>query len=202
MKRKDQAQNTKKSIFETAVRLINEFGYQNISVSQICDKVGIAKGTFYVHYKSKEDIIRESYYLSMEDFILPKYEKFVQENPDSTIKQRMMCFLMLELEFTQYAGYELTCLAYITNMSECIPGPSRHFERRTFTKILKQLIDQGAAEQIFDPSLTDQEIFLYLESFIRGLMASWCFSNHNFDIAEKGCKFVEKFIGNIIRNTN
>lgn len=202
MKRKEQAQDTKKNIFQTAVRLINEFGYQNISVSQICNEAGIAKGTFYVHYKSKEDIIRESYYLNMEDFLCQRYVKFVQEKPDSTVKQRIIRFLMLEIEFAQSAGYELTCLAYITNLSECIPGPSGHFERRTFTNILKQLIDEGMTNQIFDLSLTKNEIFLYLESFVRGLMASWCFSNHSFDIKKEGDKFINQFIESIIKITD
>ena len=60
-------------IFKTAVSLITEKGYDNVSVNEICTTAGVAKGTFYVHYKSKEDIVRESYYLDMGEFVLCRF---------------------------------------------------------------------------------------------------------------------------------
>ena len=61
--RKDKAADTKKRIFETSVALIKSKGYDNVTISEICKAAGLAKGSFYVHYKSKEDIVRESYYI-------------------------------------------------------------------------------------------------------------------------------------------
>ena len=56
--RKDRAADTKNKIFETAVTLIKSKGYNNVTVSEICQAAGLAKGSFYVHYDSKEDIVR------------------------------------------------------------------------------------------------------------------------------------------------
>ena len=73
LSRKEQGKLTKEKIFKTAVNLITEKGYDNVSVNEICNQAGVAKGTFYVHYKSKEDIVRESYYLDMGEFVLSKF---------------------------------------------------------------------------------------------------------------------------------
>lgn len=68
--RKRQAEQTKRKIFETAVSLIKEKGYGSITISEICTVAGVAKGSFYVHYKSKEDIVRESYYADMGEYTI------------------------------------------------------------------------------------------------------------------------------------
>ena len=112
-----------------------------------------------------------------------------------SIKDKIKKFLISELMFTNHAGYEMTCRAYVTNLIECISEDSKHFERRGFAKNLKILILEGVDQKVFDTEQTGEEIFLYLESFVRGLMASWCFSNAEFDIVKKG----EKYIGEILK---
>ena len=80
-KRKDRAADTKNKIFETAVTLIKSKGYKNVTVSEICQAAGLAKGSFYVHYDSKEDIVRESYYADMGTYICTHYNEFISSNP-------------------------------------------------------------------------------------------------------------------------
>lgn len=195
MLRKEKAVLTKNKVFETAIELIKEKGYDNVTVSEICQKAGVAKGTFYVHYKSKEDIIKESYYSDMSQFVLKQYQNLISKDENMSIKDKIEKFLVSELMFTNHAGYEMTCRAYVINLTECISKNSKHFERRGFTKDLKMLILDGIDQEVFQTEQTGEEIFLYLESFVRGLMASWCFSNAEFDIVKKG----EKYIGEILK---
>lgn len=73
MNRKERSLITKKLLFSTAIKLIKQHGFENISVSDICKQANVAKGTFYVHYQSKEDIIRDSYYLDMNNYIIEQF---------------------------------------------------------------------------------------------------------------------------------
>ncbi|HCQ65141.1 MAG TPA: TetR/AcrR family transcriptional regulator, partial [Rhodobacteraceae bacterium] len=43
---------------ETAERLFHEIGYTSCSVERIIREIGVAKGTFYHYFKSKEEILR------------------------------------------------------------------------------------------------------------------------------------------------
>lgn len=194
MLRKEKAVLTKNKVFETAVKLIKEKGYDGVTISQICEKAGVAKGTFYIYYKSKEDIVKESYYSDMKQFVLKKYEKLILEDGIINIKKKIEKFLVSEFMFVNHVGYIMTCRAYVTNLSECMSGNSKHFERRDFSNELKKLISEGINQHIFETNQTEEEIFLYIEIFVRGLMASWCFSNAEFDIVKKG----EKYIGEIL----
>ena len=47
----------KNEIIDTAAFLFMEKGYDRCSVNDILNKIGIAKGTFYHYFKSKEDVL-------------------------------------------------------------------------------------------------------------------------------------------------
>lgn len=49
---------TKRKIFETSMKLFAEKGYEATSVEEITAIVGIAKGTLYHHFSSKEEIFK------------------------------------------------------------------------------------------------------------------------------------------------
>ena len=48
---------TKDVIINTAARLFSMHGYENTSVQEIIDTVGVSKGAFYHHFTSKDDIL-------------------------------------------------------------------------------------------------------------------------------------------------
>lgn len=47
---------TKRRIFNTAVKLFSDKGYDNASVEEITAIAGVAKGSLYYHFAKKEDI--------------------------------------------------------------------------------------------------------------------------------------------------
>ena len=54
-----QVERTKSWIFEALMLLMDEKPYNKITVSDIADKAGIARPTFYRNYKDKEDVVFE-----------------------------------------------------------------------------------------------------------------------------------------------
>lgn len=44
-------------LIETALQLFRERGYEHVPVQAITDAVGVAKGTFYHHFASKDDLV-------------------------------------------------------------------------------------------------------------------------------------------------
>lgn len=49
----------KKELIKTAYELFITRGYENTSIDEIIAKAGIAKGTYYYHFESKEQILEE-----------------------------------------------------------------------------------------------------------------------------------------------
>jgi AcrR family transcriptional regulator len=48
---------TQARVFDAALELINERGFEQTTVADICEKAGISNGAFYHHFKSKQDIL-------------------------------------------------------------------------------------------------------------------------------------------------
>ena len=57
MKNTERAQTRKNEILDAAEKLFLEKGYEHTAVSDILSEAGIAKGSLYYHYKSKEDVL-------------------------------------------------------------------------------------------------------------------------------------------------
>ena len=63
-----KAGKRKQAIVEAATECFARRGYHDTSISHIIDRAGIARGTFYLYFKSKHDVFR---------FILDAYIKHI-----------------------------------------------------------------------------------------------------------------------------
>lgn len=59
MKSTDPKPSTRQEIVEKADLLFYQRGFENTSFADIADAVGISRGNFYYHFKTKDDILKE-----------------------------------------------------------------------------------------------------------------------------------------------
>lgn len=67
---------TKRKIFETSMKLFAQKGYDATSIEEITATVGVAKGTLYYHFSSKEEIF---------NFLVDEGMKLLQNSIDIKI---------------------------------------------------------------------------------------------------------------------
>lgn len=67
---------TKRKIFETSMKLFAKKGYDATSIEDITGTVGVAKGTLYYHFSSKEEIF---------NFLIEEGSKLLQNSIDIKI---------------------------------------------------------------------------------------------------------------------
>ena len=79
-----QVQRTKSWIFEALMLLMDEMPYSKISVSDISEKAGIARTTFYHNYDDKDDVVFE-YLVKTFGTELLKIEKTQKDNKENII---------------------------------------------------------------------------------------------------------------------
>jgi AcrR family transcriptional regulator len=54
-------QRTRKALRESLLDLIQEKGYESITVEEIVQRANLGRATFYLHYKEKEDLLLEEF---------------------------------------------------------------------------------------------------------------------------------------------
>ncbi len=65
---------TKNLIFLSAVKVFSSYGYDGATMDEIAMSAGVAKGTLYYHFKSKEEIFK---------YIISEGMKLIQEKIDT-----------------------------------------------------------------------------------------------------------------------
>lgn len=74
-KRSPVALSYQSRILKALLALMEKDFYQKLTVTQICQEAGIARQTFYHHFRDKNDVLR--WYLRRQ------FERYVKRNPDT-----------------------------------------------------------------------------------------------------------------------
>ena len=53
MKQEERKEKSKEEIYQAALEEFGTYGYDNVSIEQICNRHGISKGMMYHYYKGK-----------------------------------------------------------------------------------------------------------------------------------------------------
>ena len=57
-RRERKKEETKRRIFETAVQLFNERGFDATTIDEIAERADVAKGTFFNYFPRKESLLQ------------------------------------------------------------------------------------------------------------------------------------------------
>ncbi|WP_258296551.1 TetR/AcrR family transcriptional regulator [Paenibacillus peoriae] len=185
---------TKKKIFTVAKELILTKGYNHVTVDEICEKCSLSKGAFYIHYKSKEDIIRKLYRDDISEYMDENFKKYLLENKDASAIDKLKTFMMVALGFPLVIGEELTKLAFVVNLTLKSPERSSFLSDCLETELLLEIVDEGISDSLFRSDLSREEIVNAVYSYLTGALITWCLSNFAYDIVKTGGKSVEVLI--------
>jgi len=83
-------------IIEAAVRVFARKGYFTSRVSDVAREAGIAAGTIYLYFKTKEDILTTLFREKMAEFVA-KLWKAMADQPDPVSKVRRLVYLHFDL---------------------------------------------------------------------------------------------------------
>jgi AcrR family transcriptional regulator len=184
--RKLKAADTRKKIYETARRLILEQGFDNVSVDSIVEAAGVAKGSFYVHFDSKDalavDLVNE--YTKTADL---DYKSFLTaiSNCSSTPDKLLMLSSKISDFIESNIGIDNMKVLYKAHLTKAVDTTSAISYNRElytlFTRVLKMGVEQGELRE--DLSVASMSRHLILA--IRGITFEWCIRYPDFDLKEQ-----------------
>lgn len=100
-----EAEERKNEILDVAGRLFGEKGYDATSTNDILKEIGIARGTLYYHFKSKEEIL-DAMIDRMTEQILEKAKSIVKQTDIPVLQRFTMMMLALNISDGSF-GHEI-----------------------------------------------------------------------------------------------
>ncbi len=178
-----RSQMTRQQIFNTAVSLFLDKGYDKVSIDEICESVGLTKGAFYSHFKSKDQIVLERMLAVDEHYrtdILP-----LVENLGSSI-DKVLSFVRLVIAHMAELGKATVRTAYLAQIGSNEKLSTIMTEKRTLYKIIQSLVAEAQDKGELRSDLTSAQITQVIMHNIRGIVYNWCLSPSKFDLQEAG----------------
>ena len=169
-----RAMKTKKKLFQNAAKLIAKYGYDNVTVEDICRKAGVSVGAYYHYYNSKSDIIVE-FFKEIDLY----YEEKV--NPDFTgdADSDIDVFFRYYAKFHVDQGYDHTSMI-IKVQSDFFLDKTRYMHIRLI-ELVKAAQTAGTFSEDRDPAL----IADYLLVVARGMLFDWVLARGDYDLVAK-----------------
>ncbi|MCH7520176.1 MAG: TetR/AcrR family transcriptional regulator [Candidatus Marinimicrobia bacterium] len=146
----------KNEFLDAAQQLFYTRGYEQTSVNAILEKVGVAKGTFYHYFKSKEALL-DSLIERMTGQIIALIEKVVEDAELNAITKLNQVFETSANWKAAHKDLILTLLQSIYNDNNILLR-RKMFRRATSraSPLVAKVIRQGLAEGVFDTPYPDE----------------------------------------------
>jgi AcrR family transcriptional regulator len=128
-----------------AERLIAEKGFYNTKVEEITKEAGVAKGTFYLYFKTKEDIFKEVFKHRAEEYkikILPVYE--LNGSSRDILLEMTKRYLRFSIENRNFFLLILRIIESERELAEKLKE-EYHCEKRRMDESLEEIFKTAAA---------------------------------------------------------
>lgn len=182
-----QSRKTKYKIFDTSIKLFTKHGFENVTIKDITNAANVSVGSFYNHFKSKQDVLLEKYRIADELF-----KEFVSEGiPGSNNKEKIKSYMLYYIEFVLTEPFDFTCILYTPSNTLFLR------ENRFMQTLLNPILEDAMNKGEFVSDLSIKEINEYLFLSMRGLIFHWCLHSGSFDLLERASLYLSMIISSL-----
>ena len=145
----------KKELIEAAGQLFFTKGYETTSVADIIDAVGVAKGTFYHYFKSKEELLNELATDRIKEN-LKRIMPLVENDSLSALeKLRLLFSLSAEIKLENIHETKMLMTALLKEENILLRHKILEVRIRLVAPMLTRIVKQGISEGVFESPYPD-----------------------------------------------
>ncbi|MCB6415609.1 TetR/AcrR family transcriptional regulator [Dorea acetigenes] len=174
-KQQQKSRETKKKIFNAAKNILQEKGYEALSIKNICEEAGVSNGSFYHHFKTKDDLL--SYYIEEQPSINPDLLD-LPESPEEA-KTAIIQVYLNYVHYCQDLGLSFMSNYYTPKNQSLNPAirTERPYPIVTVHNYLKKALDAG----VIHLSYPLEDITTDIRMIVIGNVFEWCLKNGDAD---------------------
>ena len=186
-----KSKETKDKIFRAAKHILQKKGYDQLSIKNICEEAGVSNGSFYHHFKTKDDLL--SYYIEEQPSINPDLLD-LPENAEEA-KQTIIYVYLNYVHYCQELGVEFMSNYYTPKNQSLNPliRTERPYPIITVSNYLQKVIDAN----IIHPSLALEDITTDIRMIVIGTVFEWCLKSGDTDFEGNMKRSLETYLNGL-----
>ena len=184
----------REAILRAAIKVFAQKGYFNSKVADIASAAGIADGTVYLYFKSKDEILHSIFDRAMEEFI-EEGKREIAELEEPQDKLRRIAELHLE---KLGADRDLAIVFQIE-----LRGSTKFMEEFSaagfadYLKIIQQTIEEGQKSGVFRKDLKPVVGAKILYGALDEMVTNWVLSKKSYALKPMANEVLKIFFGGV-----
>lgn len=170
----------RQTILEKAFELFYEKGYEETTISDIIKRADISRGSFYYHFKGKDELLN-----SVADLLDEQYVLLENEFPEELNCYEKLVYMntVVHTYIEHNIPYGLIANQYSQQLVKT--GGNNLLDRNRYYFILMhKLIEEGKREGSITADKTTSEIVRFYSMCERALVTDWCMKNGEYSLGE------------------
>lgn len=187
--------NVQRRIYNCALDLYTEKGFDNVKVSDICKEAGVSVGAFYHYYPSKESVFF-GYAEASDDFITERAKALKCDTAADMLKQ----LILLKTECIAATGPETCNVGWIAELKH-------HRDvsldtSRTVYKLFMDTIEKGMRTGEFRQDCNLFSVCDALRYSMGGMVIRWAIQDEEIDIMNEAERIANAFVDMLLLPKN
>jgi TetR/AcrR family transcriptional regulator, fatty acid metabolism regulator protein len=181
-------------ILDAAVAVFAEKGFFASRVADIADRAGVADGTVYLYFKSKDEILMTAIHTAFDAFMsLARTE--LKKLSDPAERLRRLAFLHLD---ALGANRNLAVVFQMElRQSTRFLSEFSHHHMVEYLELVRDAITDGQAQGIFRREMSDKYAANCFFGALDEMVTSWVLSEHDYQLSGAADVVVDIFLNGV-----
>lgn len=191
-RQQQKSKETKERIFQAAKRILKKKGYEELSIKNICEEAGVSNGSFYHHFKTKDDLL--SYYIEEQPSIRPDLLA-MPGNPEEA-KSAIIYVYLHYVEYCKMLGVEFMSGYY--NPKNQALNPAIRTERPYPILTVQAYVEKAIAAGVIRLNVDIGEFTTDIRMIVIGNVFEWCLRKGETDFEGNMERSLGKYLDSTI----
>lgn len=184
----------REAILRAAIKVFAGYGYFNSKVSDIAGEAGIADGTVYLYFKSKDEILHSIFDRAMDEFIAEGKRELAQITEPAARLRRIA-----ELHLEKLGADRDLAVVFQVELR----GSTKFMQEFSaagfgeYLDIIRQTIERGQQAGDFRTDVNPVVAAKILYGALDEMVTNWVLSNKSYPLAPMAAEVLKIFFGGI-----
>ena len=191
-RQQQKSRETKEKIFQAAKRILQKKGYEELSIKNICEEAGVSNGSFYHHFKTKDDLL--SYYIEDQ----PQIDQDLLELPDSVagVKKGIIRVYMNYVQYCREIGVEFMA-EYYDPKNQALNASIRT-ERPYPIVTVQTYVEKAVESGVVCLNVPVDEFTTDIRMIVIGNVFEWCIKHGQADFEGNMSRSLGKYLDAVL----